>query len=346
LNIPESKESIQQIMKIKILKQKKENRKKYNLILSDLKDNPLNRIKIGFALMGIIPLLIFIYLLIGRNYLYDLLVGNNGFIVAIAVLISIMGFLVAYRLVIEMMNKLILFFLEKKMADEEKIQLMSAFTHDVKTPLTVIKTGMQNLLDGIGGTLNTVHNKIANMCVKAADNATDFINQMLEIAKIKLNILGLNRELIDLNKIIEKEIKQIEILAQKNNQKISYEINSEDTRLWGDKKQLSRAVMNLLSNAVKYANINGKINIALSSDNKMINMTVVNTGKGIPCDKLDKIFNKYQRLKSDSKVEGSGIGLSIVKDIIELHKGHITVKSEPNFETEFTVSLPKDLRQK
>jgi len=341
-----AKKIIKPIMKIKILKQKEENRKKYNLILSNLKNNPLDKIKIGFALMGIIPLLIFIYLLIGKNYFYDLLVGNNGFILAIAILISIMGFLVAYRLVIEMMNKLILFFLEKKLADEEKIQLMSAFTHDVKTPLAVIKTGMQNLLDGIGGTLNKMHHRVADMCIKAVDNATGFINQMLEIAKIKINILGLNRELIDLDKIAKEEIKQIEILTQKNNQKVNYKIESADTKLWGDKKQLSRVIMNLLSNAVKYTGINGKINITLTSDDTMLNMSIVNTGKGIPSNQLDKIFNKYERLKSNSKIEGSGIGLSIVKDIIELHKGHITVKSEPDFETEFAIFLPKDLRQK
>jgi signal transduction histidine kinase len=243
-----------------------------------------------------------------------------------------------------MVKKLMTYFLERRMADEEKTELLTAFTHDMKTPLAVIKTGLQNLIDGIGGTLNNMHREMAQICATAVNRATDFVNQILEISKVKISMLSLRRELIDFQQIVKDEVKEISALAQKNNQTVNCQIMTTDPKVWGDREKLSRAVMNLLSNAVKYTNIDGRIDVLVSSDENTVKLAVINTGPGIPADKLGAIFNKYERLEPNSKIEGTGLGLSIVKDIIDLHKGHITVKSELGKETEFDVVLPKDLR--
>lgn len=328
------------------MKKRKRSRKNdYKIIISELKENPIRRIKLCFALMSIIPLLVLFYMLVGKNSFYTIFLGINGLIVSIAVLISVMGFFAAYTLIIKMIHRLLFYFLEHRIANEEKMQFILAFTHDLKTPLTVIKTGMQNILDGIGGTANKIQQDMARICLKATDRATNFINHMLEVSKLKISMIGFKRELVDFEEIIKNEVKEISALAKKSDQKIHCRVVSMDPKLWGDRDKLSRVVMNLLSNAVKYTNVSGRIDVILSSDNDTVHLAIINTGSGIPADSLDKIFNKYERLKSGPKIEGAGLGLSIVKDIVALHNGHIAVKSKPGKETEFTVIFPKDLRE-
>ena len=323
-----------------------EQKNHYKVILSELKDNPIAKIKISFALMGVIPLLVLFYLFAGKNNLHELFLGANGFIITISIFISIMGFFLAYRLVINMVNKMLVYFTERKVADEEKLQLLTGLSHDLKTPLTVTKAGLQNMLSGIGGSINIKQKEMVDMCLNAVNRVSSFIIQMLDISRLKITSLSLKRELVDFEKVVKDEVKEIFALAKQNNQRVVSNIVSEDIKLWGDKGKLSRAIMNLLSNAIKYTNTNGRIDVITSSDEETINFAVINTGSGIPTDKLDKIFNKYERLSSASKIEGTGLGLSIVKDIVDLHKGHIIVTSEPNKETKFDIVLPRDLRTK
>jgi len=84
--------------------------------------------------------------------------------------------------------------------------------------------------------------------------------------------------------------------------------------------------------------------VTLSSGDSAVQFSVINTGPGLGPDEIGKIFKKYERLDKHSHIDGRGMGLSIVKDIIDLHNGHISVHSEPNKVTEFRVVLPKDLR--
>ena len=102
--------------------------------------------------------------------------------------------------------------------------------------------------------------------------------------------------------------------------------------------------MNLISNAVKYTPEGGSVDVVLSSSDSTVQFSVLNSGPGLGQDEIDMIFKKYERLDKHSHIDGKGLGLSIVKDIIDLHNGHITVHSEPDKMTEFRVVLPKDLR--
>jgi len=318
----------------------------YKIISSELKDNPITKIKLSFALMGIIPLLVLFYLFAGKNDLYSLFLGANGFIITISIFISIMGFFVAYSLVTNMLNKMLGYFIERKIADEEKLGLLSGLSHDLKTPLTVTKAGLQNILDGICGVISKKQEEMAGVCLKAVDKVTNFIIQMLDISKIKITSLSLKRELIDFEKVVKNEVEEISALAKQNNQSIECKMVSRDIKLWGDKDKLSRAIMNLLSNAVKYTNVGGRIDVVTSAGEETIKLAIINTGAGIPPDKLNRIFNKYERLSSASGIEGTGLGLSIVKNIVDLHKGHITVTSGLETETRFEVVFPRDLRTK
>lgn len=318
----------------------------YKLIISELGISPFRVIKVAFALTGIIPLLVILYVIIGKYFLYDVLLGSNGLITAIAIYISLMGFLLSYNLVSNMIKRLLIYSAERKKSDEEKTELLLAVTHDIKTPLTVIKTGLQNLLDGVGGVLTRMQYDMGNSCLNAVNRVQTFVQELLDISKIKFTRLNFKRELIAFEDIIKEEMNIISELAKKNNQDVKCKILSADSRVWADKEKMSRAVMNILSNALKYTPVGGRIDIVLSSDEDTVRLAVINTGPGIPPEALDRIFKRFERLDGTGKIEGTGIGLSIVKDIVELHRGHITVKSEPGQTTEFDIVLPRDLRKR
>lgn len=327
------------------MEEKKENRRnEYKVVMSDLGTSPFRTIRIAFALMGIIPLLVVFYVILGKNFLYDLFLGNDGLAIAIGVLVSLIGLFYAYDLVKRLTEKLLKYAVERKMADSEKTELLMAVTHDLKTPVAAIKLGIQNLMDGIGGTLNKLQSDIAKSCLNAIESVSKFIEEIANFSKTGLMKMYMKRELIDLSNTIKKEVDSIKSIAEQNELKVDFKKLTNNANLWADEGKIERVITNLLSNAIKYTPRGGRIETVLSSDEDTVKFSVINTGPGIPPDKLDTIFKKYERLAMHSDIEGVGLGLSIVKDIVDLHHGRITVKSELNKETEFSIILPRDLR--
>lgn len=318
----------------------------YKVIISELGVKPFSVIKCAFALIGMIPFLVIFYLILGKNFHYDLFLGNNAVIVAAAIFISIIGFLYAYSLVKSLLFKLLFYSYERKRSDDEKAELLISVSHDLKTPLTTVNTGLQNIFDGITGPVNETQARMIRICIDTTNKMVGFVNELLDASKTDFYRTNLKRGFVDFKKIVEDEINGISELAKKNKQDVQVNILAADLNIWGDRQKLSRAVMNLLSNAVKYTPADGRIKVVLSADEKTVKFLIINTGYGIMPDEIDKIFNKYQRLARHSEVEGTGLGLSIARDIIDLHNGHMTVRSEPHRETEFSVVLPRDLRTK
>ncbi|MDP3791773.1 MAG: HAMP domain-containing sensor histidine kinase [Candidatus Omnitrophota bacterium] len=329
------------------MEKKKDNkRNEYKVVMSDLGTSPFRTIRIAFALMAVIPLLVVFYVIVGKNFLYRIFLGNDGLAVSIAIIVSLIGLSYAYELVNRLTEKLLKYAAERKTADSEKTELLMAVTHDLKTPIAAIKLGIQNLMDGIGGTLTKLQGDIAKSCLNAIESVSKFIEEVANFSKTGLMRMHMKRELIDLSNLITKEVDSIKRIAQQNELQIEFKQLTDNASLWADENKISRVVTNLLSNAVKYTPRGGRIETVVSSDENTVKFSVINTGPGIPSSELDKVFKKYERLAMHSDIAGVGIGLSIVKDIVDLHQGRITVKSEPNKETEFSVILPRDLRMR
>ena len=316
----------------------------YKVVMSDLGMSPFRTIRIVFALMTIIPLLVVFYVVIGKNFLYDIFLGNDGLAITIGIVVSLVGLFYAYELIKRLTEKLLKYAGERKMADNEKTELLIAVTHDLKTPIAAIKLGIQNLMDGIGGSLNKLQRDITSSCLSAIDSVSKFVEEIAMFSKTGLMRMYMRRELIDLSNVIRKEVDNIKRIAEQNDLHVEFKALPGNTNLWADEGKISRVVTNLLSNAIKYTPKGGRIETVLSSDENTVKFSVINTGPGIPSQDIDKIFKKYERLAMHSDIDGMGLGLSIVKDIVDLHHGRITVKSEPDKETEFSVILPRDLR--
>lgn len=318
----------------------------YKLVVSDLGVCPFRKIRIAFALMALIPLLVVFYIILGKYFLFQIVLGNDALTLCIAILISLTGLFYAYSLVGSMVEKLLKYAADRRLADNEKTELMISVSHDLKTPLSVIKMSLRNIVDFAGEAYDGTLKVMLSHCLKAVDKMSELVSEILEFPKTGLTRTNIKRELVDMNAILKKEIDNIAQLVKRNGIDLKHKISTENAGLWADKNKISRVVTNLLSNAVKYTPSGGRISAVLSSDADTIQLSIVNTGPGIPPQDLDRIFKRYERLEEHSRIEGTGIGLSIVKDIVDLHSGRITVRSQPDKETEFNIILPRDLRSR
>jgi len=236
----------------------------YKIVISELDFDPFRILNSVFVLIGIIPLLALFYLIIKGDLLQKIFLGNNGLIVVISIAISLLGFLYAYILVKNLLMKLLKYAQERKLADKEKIEVMVAVTHDLKNPLTTIKTAMDNLKDGVGGELSSSHSGMVKICLSNVERLFKFVEEILNSARDGFIRVFNKRELVNFSDIINIELNNFMHQARKANLDLRYRTSSVNSSLWGDKNKLSRIVMNLISNAIKYTPAGGIIDVLLS----------------------------------------------------------------------------------
>lgn len=221
---------------------------------------------------------------------------------------------------------------------EKQRRFLADASHDLKTPQSIIKSYCDVTLskarsgDEYIEALDTIRQNVEKM--------TGLTNRILKVSELDSDALIFHREDLNLAEIAAKAIKTMEAKASRNN--ISLKI-SGDSKLMlnGDKARLTEMFSNLIDNAVKYNKHNGSIDIKLSHQDNEAVVSVKDSGIGISSEKINMIFDRFYRTdESRGVTEGSGLGLSIVKAIIERHGGRIEVKSEPGKGSSFIVYLP------
>ena len=169
------------------------------------------------------------------------------------------------------------------------------------------------------------------------------VNMMLNISKIETGNVNLKLETFDISQNLVTTFLGFEqLISQKNIEIIGFE-DLESTTVRGDKDMINQAIYNLVDNAVKFTNDGGTIEVAASNTTGYGVFSIKNTGKGIPKKDIDKVFQRFYKVDQSrsTDVKSTGLGLYLIKTIIELHNGTITVDSIENEYTVFTVKLPK-----
>lgn len=312
-------------------------------VLQELKENPYHKFNIAFALMTIIPFLAFFYLLVNTSSAFDTLVGQTGGILSICIFIAVCGFGIGYIVINNMLKRLIVYAARLKRSDQLKSTAIAHISHELKNPLTIIKTNISTLLEGLAGQLNESQQKLIALCSKISDRMTWLINDLLDIHKIEAGMVDMNRERCDFSKLLESQINEFGPIVSKKGIKLVTELLDAELMIWADGGKLTQVINNLLSNAIKYTPEGKYITVKAYPTEQFVRFEVADKGPGIPSDKIEKVFDKFERL--DHSKEGTGLGLSITKDIVELHKGRIWVESLQGRGSTFVVVLPRDLRR-
>ncbi|MBI2093171.1 MAG: GHKL domain-containing protein [Candidatus Omnitrophica bacterium] len=225
--------------------------------------------------------------------------------------------------------------------NQAKSDFVSAVSHELRTPLAAIKGYAALLLTGQFGSLSHPQEERIGKIEKHADLLTAFISNLLDIARIESGRITMEQRLIPIDDFLGS-IQDV-INPQMESKQIRYDVEHGNvTHLTGDTQHLQRVFVNLLSNAIKYTPPNGRIHLRFRQANGTLTASVSDTGCGISAEDLPKLFQEFYRANDpvNQQIRGTGLGLALVKRIIEAHHGTIQVASEKNKGSTFTLTLP------
>lgn len=211
-----------------------------------------------------------------------------------------------------------------------------SIAHDLKTPIARIRSSIENAI---------MKNNLSKDCTDLLGyvlEETEIINQMiadlLTISKIESGAYSLKIEDFNLSEALRRLCYLFRDYASSKSVEVSCDIQDGIT-IKADSKLLSRAIANIMDNAIKFNMPGGKVSVSLSREQEGISLQIEDTGVGIPPDKIDKIFEKFYMVDESRSVCGSGLGLSLVKAVVEAHGGEISVKSKEGKGSTFEIKL-------
>jgi signal transduction histidine kinase/DNA-binding response OmpR family regulator len=223
--------------------------------------------------------------------------------------------------------------------DHLKSQFFANITHEFRTPLTLILGPIEMMKSEA---INPKIHQHLDIMKMNAQRLLDLINQLLELSKIESGSLKLNASRGNIVPFIKGIIMSFESIAQTMEIELTIRSSTEQIEIFYDREKLEKVFVNLLSNAIKFTPEKGKIDVELRRLNQNIEILIRDTGMGMPAAELDLIFNRFYQSEYSDKNSGTGIGLALAKQLIEIHHGSILVKSEENLGTEFIIKLPLD----
>lgn len=227
-------------------------------------------------------------------------------------------------------------------AEEQKMRFFTSVSHELKTPLTVIAGVSERCLSS--QPFNPMESDQVEMIHRNALQLLDLINQLLDIGRIDRQSFLLKVRPINPGQFIGAICKPFAQLADLCNLRFTVNTQSLPEVCWFDPYALQKIVANLVSNAIKYTPDGGSVSVIVSISDTNMEIGVVDTGRGIPTHKIEEIFDRFYQDENQDfrRFESSGIGLSLVKELVQLHHGTIHVQSELNRGSTFTVALPCD----
>lgn len=223
----------------------------------------------------------------------------------------------------------------QKELQEMKTRFFINISHELRTPLTLIVAPLQELLDRV--TDKWVREQLEYM-KRNTDRLLHLVNQLMDYRRAEKDVFRLRVKYIDVYQLVEKNFRYYEPLAHKKHIVYNLYLDLKDRQVWCDSSYIELIMNNLLSNAFKYTNEGQSISVNLKTAGDDLLLQVKDTGVGIPVNKQAKIFERFYQVENEHI--GSGIGLSLVQKLVELHHGRIEVDSAVGKGTCFSVYLP------
>lgn len=221
------------------------------------------------------------------------------------------------------------------------IELMGTVAHDLNTPITVVK-----------GNIELVQNAgpLTDMQMQFSERALSSLRQMEQLVQLLLDVAWVDADKplhpveCSIAEMIQAAVTMQEDAARRRSITIEVDVADDTGVVLGDRNRLPQVFNNLLNNAIKYNRQGGTVWLSARGDGDSVRITVRDNGRGVPAQDLPRVFDAFYRADENSaaKIEGTGLGLSVVKGVVDKHGGQITVESEPDQGTTFQVTLPRD----
>ncbi len=221
--------------------------------------------------------------------------------------------------------------------NEEKMRFFTDISHEIRTPLTLISAPIEKLSSS--KSLTEDEQKLVSVMNKNAQRMTKMIDQLLDFSKFSSHHIELNLHKFKISDIFDSLYKTFQSKAQDKNITLSFSNNVGDAPIIADYDKMETVMINLVSNAMKFTPADGNIIVGANASGDNLVLTVADNGCGIDKKELSTIFNRFMT-NSHNMEQGKGIGLSIVKEIVDKHGGRISVDSERGKGSKFTVTIP------
>ncbi|MFZ5989146.1 MAG: sensor histidine kinase [Bacillota bacterium] len=229
-------------------------------------------------------------------------------------------------------------------SSNQKSEFFHNMSHELKTPLTVILGAIQLIeqRDACAGVERRRSSKQLSIIKQNCYRLLRLINNILDLSRIESGYIKTNMLNCNIVYLVEEITQSVVPYAEQKGLRLEFDTLVEEIITAVDIDKIERILLNLLSNAIKFTKPGGNISVKMCAKDNNYLIIVSDTGIGIPKDMLDNIFERYSQVNSSltREIEGSGIGLSIVKSFVDLHGGSIRVKSEQNKGSEFLIEIP------
>lgn len=229
--------------------------------------------------------------------------------------------------------------------DRAKTEFVSLASHQLKTPLASIRWLVEGLMSGGAGTLTPVQQKYLDGIQSSTQHMIAMVNELLNVSRIELGKIATLIEELDAKALAEEVIAEQKHAADAGSISLTLKSPADLPHVFADRSALSMIFQNLISNAIKYTPRGGMVTCELSvsgARNEAVFLSVADTGIGIPADEQDRVFEKLHRAKNAQALvaDGTGLGLYVVKTVIERVGGSVTFESREGRGTTFYVTIP------
>lgn len=227
--------------------------------------------------------------------------------------------------------------------DRARSEFFANVSHEFRTPLTLTIGPLDDLRAGLHGALSAAAIEQVELARRNAGRVLELINQILEVSRLESGGMPLRARRLDLRALVGGVAEAFAPLAERKALRFDVNVPDEPLFLFADPEQLEKALSNLLSNALKFTPAGGTVRLSVEMDPETARVAVRDSGPGIPAAELPRVFLRFHRVNESSRgvQAGTGIGLALAKELVELHGGTLSVESEEGFGSTFTVSLPR-----
>ena len=225
-----------------------------------------------------------------------------------------------------------------------KNEFVSNISHEMRTPLASI-IGFAETIASDPGMPDEMQNEFVEIILSEGKRLAKLINDVLDISRIESGNIVVNKEEIDIVQLLNEALNLHRKAIERKKLKLTFNLPDNEILIYGDRERILQVLDNIISNAVKFTNPEGRIMVSVQSLYKEVEILVTDTGIGIPKKDLPFIFEKFYRVNRPGlEIPGAGLGLVFSKQIVDLHKGLILIRSEENQGTTVLIKLPKLLK--
>jgi len=229
-----------------------------------------------------------------------------------------------------------------KELDEMKNDFVRMVSHELRAPLAAIKQQHSVILDGLAGEISPKQAELLNRAQVKIQGLLDLINDLLDLARMEAGRGQLEQVPLQLREVLQEVVELLRARAEEQHVRLQLELPAEMDQILADRRSMEEVFTNLVNNAVNYSPDGGQVTISAVSRGDYLEVAVQDTGIGIEPEDLSRIFDKFYRVKHPKtrQVIGTGLGLSLVRCLVEAHRGSVEVESEVGRGTLFRVLLP------